>query len=469
MSALALSPIFIAPTRAWVQKCPVICQEFGSANRNMTHSFTLSKGQRNALTLGWLALLPSAMVLAQQGPRYPITAEQRSTATQVAQAGVPLSELSPKAPDEYTVRRGDTLWDISRQFLRSPWRWPALWGMNLGEIRNPHLIYPGQKLYLDRSGGLARLRMAGGVNGQPGGTVRISPRNRSELLGGGPLPTLQPHLIEPFLSEPLVVDDDTFERAPRIVATNTDRRVLMVTGDRAYVRGPQDAPVLLAPGLPTRFRVFRNATPLKDPVSGEILGYEGQYVGSAELVRGESEAEEPVEARAAAPAPRSTMPAAGMQDATYQVSETRPPETLPVPATFTILSNKEEMRAGDRLLPEPPRDFRSYAPHAPDLPVDARVISVYGGNAVRYAAQNQVVVINKGLRDGIENGHVLSLLSTGQRILDKTQKDSGEAIRLPDERNGVALVFRPFERVSYALVMEISDGVQVGDKLVNPR
>ncbi len=433
----------------------------------MTHSFTLSKGQRNALALGLLALLPSAMALAQQASRYPVTAEQRSAATQVAQAGVPLSELTANAPDEYTVRAGDTLWDISKQFLRSPWRWPALWGMNLAEIRNPHLIFPGQRLYLDRSGGLARLRMAGGLNGAPGVTVRVSPRNRSELLGVGPLPTLQAHLIEPFLSEPLVVEDDSFERAPRIVATNTDRRVLLATGDRAYVRGPVDAPVLLAPGLPKDFRVFRNAKPLKDPVSGEILGYEGQYVGRAELVRGESEAEEPIRA-APTPPPAQPMPAAGMQDASSHVKETSAPVVLPVPATFTILSNKEEMRTGDRLLPEPPRDFRNYAPRAPDLPIEASVVSVYG-SAVRYAAQNQVVVINKGLRDGIENGHVLSLLSTGPRVLDKTLKERGELIQLPDERNGVALVFRPFERVSYALVMEISDPVQVGDKLVNPR
>lgn len=434
----------------------------------MNYRLTRSKFQRNALTLSWLAMLSSTMALAQQAPRYPITAEQRGTATQVAEAGVPLSELSPNAPDEYTVRRGDTLWDISRQFLRSPWRWPALWGMNLAEIRNPHLIYPGQRLYLDRSGGRARLRMAGGVNGQPNETVRVSPRNRIEVLGGGPLPTLHPHLIEPFLTEPLVVDDNTFERAPRIVATNTDRRVLLATGDRAYVRGPEDAPVLMAQGLPTRFRVFRNATPLKDPVSGEILGYEGQYVGSAELVRGESEYQEPPEAIPVSTAPRATIPAAGMQDATQHAQETRQPATLPMPATVTILTNKEEMRPGDRLLPEPPREFRSYAPHAPDLPVDARVVSVHG-SAVRYAAQNQIVVINKGLRDGIENGHVLSLLSKGQQVLDKTQKERGELIQLPDERNGVALVFRPFERVSYALVMEIDDPVQVGDKLVNPR
>jgi hypothetical protein len=139
---------------------------------------------------------------------------------------------------------------------------------------------------------------------------------------------------------------------------------------------------------------------------------------------------------------------------------------LPVPATIDILSSKEEMRAGDRLLPEPPREFRSYVPHAPDLPVDARVVAVHG-NAVRYAGQNQIVVINKGLRDGIENGQVLSLLSTGRRLVDKTDDDKA-LVKLPDERNGLGMVFLPFERVSYVLVMEITKPVQVGDKLANP-
>ena len=440
----------------------------------MKHSFTsssagwTSRGLLKACWLGCMAMAPLAMVAASASAdaNYPVTPAQRSMAAQVAQAGVPLAELSPQAPDEYTVRRGDTLWGISSQFLRSPWRWPALWGMNMDQIRNPHLIYPGQQLYLDRSGGLARLRVRGAADAQATPTVRVSPRNRSELLGGGPLPTLQPHLIEPFLSEPIVVDDTSFEQAPRIVATNAERRVLLAKGDRAYVRGPADAPVLLAPGLPTRFRIFREATPLKDPVTGEVLGYEGQYVGSAELVRGEGDAEERVDPRTVEPLAPPRMPAAGYHDGPALSVLDQPP-TLPVPATIVIQGNKEEMRTGDRLLPEPPRDFRSYAPHAPDLPVDARVVSVYG-SAVRYAAQNQVVVINKGLRDGIENGHVLELLSSGQKVLDKTLSERGEVIQLPDERNGVALVFRPFERVSYALVMEIADPVQVGDKLVNP-
>lgn len=429
----------------------------------MKHTFP---GARRAVVAP-LSLLAAAVLLAQSAvaqtaTQRPVTPVQRATAQQVASNGVPLSALAPDAPNEYTVRRGDTLWRISGLFLKSPWRWPELWGMNLAEVRNPHLIYPGQQLYLERVGDRAYLRARRGVDGQEGATVRVSPRNRIEALDSNPLPTLQPHLIEPFLTEPLVVDDDTFQRAPRIVALADQDRVLVANGDRAYVRGPADAPVLLAPGLPTEFRMFRTATPLKDPVTGEILGYEGQYVGRAHLARGESESDEDVDPQYDQP----RTPAAGERMAEPPTAKDATQRMLPVPATIDILSSKEEMRAGDRLLPEPPREFRSYVPHAPDLPVDARVVAVHG-NAVRYAGQNQIVVINKGLRDGIENGQVLSLLSTGRRLVDKTDDDKA-LVKLPDERNGLGMVFLPFERVSYVLVMEITKPVQVGDKLANP-
>ncbi|WP_137895215.1 LysM peptidoglycan-binding domain-containing protein [Ramlibacter sp. 2FC] len=370
---------------------------------------------------------------------YPITPAQRATAQQVAQAGVPLSELAPNAPDQHRVRRGDTLWDISSLFLKSPWRWPELWGMNLDQIRNPHLIYPGQLLVLERQGGRAVLRVAGG-NGSGADTVRLSPRTRAEPLGEGALPTLQPHLIEPFLAEPLVVDATQLQQAPRIVATQ-EHRVLLSRGDRAYVRGDAAAPLIDGQGQPSRFRVFRSATPLKDPESGEILGYEAQYLGQAELRRGES-----------------------LRQVALADGQTR---SDPVPATVDILSAKEEMRTGDRLLPEPSREFRSYAPRAPMAAVEARVVSVYG-SAVRYAAQNQVVVINRGTRDGLESGHVLALLRAGERVVDKTDP-ARTMLQLPDERNGLLMVFRTFERVSYGLVLDIVDSVKVGDRLVNPR
>ncbi|HQD48264.1 MAG TPA: LysM domain-containing protein [Ottowia sp.] len=402
-----------------------------------------------ALPIGLLAAALSHMppAAAQPAANRPVLAQQRTTAEQVAAQGVPLSALAANAPEEYTVRRGDTLWRISGMFLKSPWRWPELWGMNLNDIRNPHLIYPGQQLYLERQGDRAFLRARRSGDGQVGQTVRVSPRNRAEMLGTGPLPTLEAHLIEPFLAEPLVVDDDTFQRAPRIVALANQSRVLVAKGDRAYVRGPADAPLLKAPGLPTEFRVFRTATALKDPVTGEVLGFEGQYVGQAALVRGETETDDIVPSR-------------------WGIGASTTPRPTPVPATVDVIGSKEEMKTGDRLLPEPPREYRNYVPHAPDLPIDARVVSVHG-NAVRFVGQNQIVVINKGLRDGIESGHVLAVMSTGPQMVDKTDA-SRPVMRLPDERNGLAMVFRPFERVSYALVMQITNPVQVGDKLKNP-
>ena len=381
-------------------------------------------------TCVWAALPAQAQGLS-------VTPHQRSTAQQVAHQGVPLAELSPQAPDTYVVQRGDTLWGISGLYLLRPWRWPELWGMNLQTIANPHLIYPGQTLYLDKQNGFARLRTS--VSGSPE-TVRISPRTRSDSLADTALPTLKLHLIEPFLIEPLVVDADTLTQAPRIVAT-VDQRVLMSTGDRAYARGSVADPLTTDPGQPRFYRVFRNATALKDPVSGEILGYEAQYVGKAELIRGES-VEETFNGKGGA------------------LSE-------PVPATLDITSAKEEIRAGDRLLPAPPRAFMSYTPHAPQGDVDARVVSLYGSIAVANAAQNQVITINRGEQDGIAPGHVLNLLTKGDRIKDTTD-DAKTVIKLPSESNGVAMVFRTFDRVSYALILDVRTTVHVGDRLVNP-
>ena len=383
-------------------------------------------------------LLLSAPGLAQN---LPITPGQRAVATQVAQAGVPLSELAANAPDNYTVKPGDTLWAISGMFLKSAWRWPELWGMNLNDIKNPHRIYPGQQLVLERLNGRARLRMAGAAGeGPPTETIRVSPRIRYESLGDGALPTLKTNLIEPFLSEPIIVDENGLTNAPRIVAAQ-EGRVLLTRGDRAYARGNIDKPLLDAPGKQQAYRIFRNATPLKDPGTGEVLGYEAQYVGKALLVRSES---------------------------TQSVTDNNGKESSEVvPATIDIVSAKEEMRVGDRLLPEPERELLSYTPRAPSGKVDGRIVSVYG-SAVVNAAQNQVVVINRGARDGMERGLVLAILKDGQRLVDKTDPAKA-ALKLPDERNGLLMVFRTFDRLSYALVLDIRDGVKIGDHLINPR
>jgi hypothetical protein len=388
--------------------------------------------------LGALAVIAAFTCTPTFAQKYPITDAQRSTAHQVAEKGVPVSELAPNAPDIYVVKRGDTLWDISRMYLKSPWRWPELWGMNLKALPNPHLIFPGQTLYLDKSDGYARLRT------QPTGgsdTVRLSPRTRTDSLASLALPTLKTHLIAPFLVEPLVADAATIEQAPRLVAT-TDQRVLMAAGDRVYARGNPDAPLSTKPGQPRSFRVFREAIPLKDPVTGEVLGYEARYLGNAELARSETTEE--------------------ISDGKGNLKQE------PVPATVDITSTKEEIRAGDRMLPEPPRTFKNYIPHEPQTSVNARVVSIYGSTPVAVAGQNQVVAINMGTAQGMEPGHVLTLLTQGDRVRDTTAEGK-PTIKLPSEHNGLAMVFLTFERVSYALLLDVRTGVRVGDRLVNPQ
>lgn len=358
-------------------------------------------------------------------PNFPITPQQRSTAQQVAQHGVPLAELAPNAPDSHTVKRGDTLWDISKVFLRSPWRWPELWGMNLDQIRNPHLIYPGQVLVLEKSNGRARLRVANG--GAPSGTVKLSPRVRSETLDNGAISSIPLHLIGPFLNEAVVFNTNELEAAPRIVATQ-EGRVLLSRGETAYVRGELN-------GV-RDFRLFREPRALIDPVTKEVLGFEGRYVGTAEYVRAGDKVT--------------------LADGKTEI----------VPSTFNIKTVRLEAGVGDRLAPTPPSDLTAFAPRAPAKDVDGRIISIYG--EALSAGQNQIVALNRGATDGIERGHVLALWRAGRPAVDKTTEGQRTALQLPDERNGLLFVFRVFDKVSYALILNVTDPVGPGDRFTQP-
>lgn len=356
---------------------------------------------------------------------YPVTPTQRSTAQQVASQGVPLSELAQNAPDSYTVKRGDTLWDISKIYLLRPWRWPELWGMNLDQIRNPHLIYPGQMLFLDKSGGRARLRV-----GQPVGdtatSVKLSPRVREDALEDGAIASVPLHLIRPFLNQATVFDDDQLAAAPRIVAVQ-EGRVAVSRGELAYVRGDVSAA--------RAWNLYRSARPLVDLATGEILGYEGRFVGTAELVR------------------------------SGEIRKTGDGKDEIVPSTFTITNTREEAHEGDRLAPSPVPESEAYVPHAPSTNLDGQVVSLYGD--ALYAGQNQIVAINRGLRDGVERGHVLALWRSGQQTVDRTDPDK-PMIRLPDERTGLLFVFRVFNRVSYGLLLQSQDIAKPGDRVTSP-
>ncbi|MEK8044725.1 LysM peptidoglycan-binding domain-containing protein [Ideonella margarita] len=378
---------------------------------------------------GVRAVFPTTLLLAltlangtANAADFPITSSQRSTAQQVSQAGVPLSELAADAPDSYTVKKGDTLWDISKLFLKSPWRWPELWGMNLDQIRNPHLIYPGQVLFLDKSNGRARLSVGRPLQGNgQGGDGKLSPRIREELLDNSAIASVPMHLIGPFLNEAVVFDDDRLAVAPRIVATQ-EGRVLLSRGETAYVRGDVSAA--------RTWQVFRSPKPLIDPGTGEVLGYEARHVGTAELKTVGSESEAAV-----------------------------------VPSTFTVSQLREEANVGDRLAPLPPSEQDAFAPHPPGQNIAGRIISVYGDGL--NAGQNQIVALNKGKRDGLERGHVLALWRSGTVRPDLTAPDR-QLMTLPDERHGMLFVFRVFERVSYALILQVQAPVQGGDRFTQP-
>jgi hypothetical protein len=327
------------------------------------------------------------------------------------------------APDTHTVVRGDTLWDISGKFLQNPWCWPQVWGMNREQIRDPHWIYPGQVIYLDRAAG--RLRIGSAADGAGGlRTVRMSPKVRSETLDQQAVPAIPANLIEPFLSKPLVLAEDELKDAPRIVAAQ-EERVVLGKNDKAYVHGDlKDAKV---------FQAFRPGAPLRDPVTREVLGHEAIYLGALKLDRPGTSANEA--------------------------------------HTFTVVDAKQEMGIGDLLVPMPATPILGYVPHAPEKPVDARIMSIYGG--VSQAGQNQVVTVNRGRSHGIDTGTVLDLYRFGGSIVDPADKSASwfsdkKVINLPDTRYGNLFVFRVFDKISYGLVMQVSDRVQVGDIAKSP-
>lgn len=381
---------------------------------------------RGLLASAWMVMGLSVTQLSHAQANYPVSTQQKATAQQVSQAGVPLSELAPDAPDSYTVKRRDTLWDVSRLFLKSPWRWPELWGMNLQQIRNPHLIFPGQILYLDKSNGTARLRVAQSVGTTvgPNGTVKLSPRVREGSLDDA-ITTVPVHLLESFFNEAVIFDtSEELLKAPRVVATQ-EGRVMVSRGETAYVRGEI--------GGRRDWRLFREPKPLRDPTTKEVLGYEAAYVGTLELIR------EGLEGTGADGQP------------------------VVIPSTFTVSSIRQESSVGDRLSPVPPREFDNLVPHAPKQDVGGQIVSIYGESLS--AGQNQIVTLNRGAREGVDRGQVLALWRDGSAAKDKV---SGQMMKLPDERHGLLFVFRVFEHMSYALILNVQEPVKPGDRFTQP-
>ncbi|MEO8719047.1 MAG: LysM peptidoglycan-binding domain-containing protein [Burkholderiales bacterium] len=374
-------------------------------------------------------------------------------ASGAALAQIPQTPIAFKtdAPNRYVVVRGDTLWGISERFTDSPWRWPEIWNFNREQIRNPHWIYPGDVIVLDRVSGTLSIAGAGIVTGatptgatpgapggpgdasgaQPGrpgldagsavGTVKLSPRLRAESTARDAIPSIPPSAIEPFLSRPLVIEPDGLDNAPTIIATE-ESRVIIEAGNQAYVRGMGDS-------KEENWFIYRRGKALVDPDTDITLGYEAIYLGTARVIRAGD------------------------------------------PATVRLTTVTQEVGAGDKLLPVGVPEVPKYAPHAPAVFMQGRVMGIYGGlGKVGEAGPQQIITLNRGRADGVEVGHVFALYRPGPLIADASANTGGKptTFKLPDERYGLAFVFRIYDRVSYALVMRISRPVNPLDVVQTP-
>lgn len=319
-------------------------------------------------------------------------------------------ELANNHPDRYVVVKGDTLWHISGRFLKQPWLWPEVWHVN-PQIENPHLIYPGDVITLVYVDGRPQLRVA---RGHP--TIKLSPTTREERIDQA-IPTIPIDAIKQFLTQPLVVDENELESAPYLVAA-ADEHILAGAGDRIYVRGVADQQF-------DKFNVFRPGATYRDPDSGEILGYEALYVGDTQVER--------------------------FDDI----------------ATMKITRSQREALVGDRLVPVSEAEVHTnFLPRAPKKQIEGRIIDVVDG--VSQIGQYQVVVLNRGSREGLEVGHALAVYQAGAMIRDTISRDPKDVVQLPDEHGGELMVFRVFDKVSFGLIMEATRPLHVLDKVRNP-
>ncbi|WP_300454749.1 LysM peptidoglycan-binding domain-containing protein [Accumulibacter sp.] len=314
-------------------------------------------------------------------------------------------QLAANAPDRHIVLPGDTLWDLSAKFLKEPWRWPEIWRMNRDQIRNPHRIFPGDIIVLERdSEGNPRLRLQ---------QSKLKPQVYSESVDQS-IPAIPPNVIRPFLSDPLIVEANALDSAARIAATQQDR-VFIGNGDRAYV--------INADPSQATWQIYRNGRALNDPENNELLGYEAYYLGTARQLQAGN------------------------------------------PAVFEVVSMKEEIGRGDRLLPAIKPPLIAYVPHRPDSSVDGRVISVYGG--VDVAGRGSIVAINRGATNGLEVGHVLAI-ERNRLAIGRAEDDRKESVQIPEQRIGLLFVFRIFERISYGLIVQSEGTIEVNDFVRTP-
>ena len=338
-------------------------------------------------------------------------------------------ELQDNPPDRYTVQKGDTLWGIAGKFLKQPWRWPDVWRMNRDQIKNPHWIYPGDVIVLDRSGGEPRLSL----EDTGGRGNRLSPRIRVEPLAATAIPSIPPGDIEPYLTRPLVTDTAGLPGAAQFVAAR-DGRVVRGAGDFLYAVGIDQKAGNL-------WFIYRPGAVLRSFDSGELLGYEMRFLGTASV------------------------------------------EHFGPVSTMRLVTAREDIILGDLLVPAPPEDVINYTPHAPDKAVEGRIILL--ANDANETGRGYIVTLDRGKQDGLESGNGLAIYPAApviedprsyegpdviSRLFDQTKSvvQPQRYLELPPERSGLLFVFRVFDRVAYAIVLNTTEPIVVGDVVRKP-
>lgn len=330
--------------------------------------------------------------------------------------------VNPDHPDVYVVQTGDTLWDISAVFLRDPWLWPQIWNIN-AQIANPHLIYPGDIVRLVYIDGQPQIQVNGGTGGMASATassdsslptVKLTPQMTSIPINEA-ITSIPLDQIRDFFTSTRVLTEEEIEAAPYMVAGQQDR-IMVGQEDSFYVRGE------LIPGI-SIYQIFRVGERYRDPETRKYLGYRAEFMGTARFQRQSEEV-----------------------------------------SKFNIAGSTQEILAGDILLPLQQDDLDPILfPKVPDSHIDARIISVEGG--VTHIGQLDVVALNKGQNDGLDNGHVMAVMDLGERVRDSVH---GGSVNLPDERAGMLIVFKSLPQMSFGLILEAQQPLSVGDTVTNP-
>lgn len=332
-----------------------------------------------------------------------------------AEATASSPALNPAHPDSYTVKRGDTLWDIASMFLKDPWYWPEIWYAN-PQVENPHLIYPGDVLTLVYVDGKPRVQVQRGAASQAGGTEKLSPQIRESALESA-IPAIPLDVIGAFLSRGSVLQKDEVKKSPYVVSIR-GQHLIGAAGNELYVRGK-------VAGVDHGYSVVEVGQPLVDPDDGDVVGYEGIYVGAGTIRR------------------------------------------VGDPSTLFLTDTTREASEGDRLISQQIAFPTRFVPTVPPRPVEGTIIAVTDG--VSQFGQYQVIVVNRGARNGLEPGSVLRIWQAGEKVADTAKPGRISAnVRLPDEPAGLAMVFRAYDRVSYALVMRATSEMHVQDIVRNP-